>query len=421
VFALFLCFIIILTAIAPFNNSVAENTRTESDIQIDAEIDEGYLNITHRTAYKYVWINVKGAQILFLAIVSFEAPSPVQVFITEHYYSQNNSIEIFMGNQLNYLELYHDNITKDGVPTGNYTAGEHDEISHYIIFNASQSVQIFDVLKFESDTGFTYKWGIRYSDLQAIIIKSSSYPIMESFDVNIPYVQFNYDYEIDLNQNQTILKSYFHLGTFQGVDDSFFDNLSLSCLHSSFSHVSNISSVYINGSKLFSSNNENTTFVMDNIAQEVNQQSIWINRFKSNYTVIDQNSTKSYPTVTASAPLASIDLNMRSSGHLGIMKLSEYLASFFPPLFTKLSSIALDQSFSLKKSLVRYRICYPEWSGHEIIHDPWLIAQITPGDELLSIPSNDIFQILILGIFILGIISLSIAAVRWKDIIKRQV
>ncbi|MHA2245542.1 MAG: hypothetical protein ACXADY_11300 [Candidatus Hodarchaeales archaeon] len=411
---------LILNVLIPLNDVIAPINTVTSDIQLDAEIDEGFLNITNRTAYKYVWINAKGAQILFLAIVGFEGPSPVRVFITEHYYSQNNSIEIFMGNQLNYIELYHDNITEDGIPTGNYSkSGEHDEISHYLIFNASQSIQIFDVQKSENYDGFTYTWGIRYSDLQALIIKSSSQPIQEIFDVNISYVQFNYKYEIDINQNQTILKSSFQLGTFQGFNDSFFDNLSLSCLYSSFSHVSNVSTVYINGSTLFTSNNENTTFVMEDVSQEVNQQEVWINRFKSNYTVMNQNNTKSYPTVTAFAPLASIDLSMRSSGHLGVMQLSDYLASLFPPLFTQLRSIAWDESFSLEKSLVRYRICYPEWGGHEIIHDPWLIAQITPRDKLL-IPSKDKFQILIIGISTMGVISLSIAVFRWKDIIKKQ-
>ncbi|MFW9903131.1 MAG: hypothetical protein ACFFFH_02255 [Candidatus Thorarchaeota archaeon] len=420
VFALFICSTVILAIIAPLKANVAKITRTDSDIQLEAEIDEGYLDITQRIAYRYVWINAKGAQILFLAIVGFETPSPVHVFITEHYYSQNNSIEIFMGNQLNYIEFYHDNITKDGIPTGNYINGEHDEISHYLIFNASQSVQISNVQKNESDDGFTYTWGIRYSNIQALIVKSSSNPISEFFDVNVSFIQFNYEYEIDLNQNQTMLKSSFNLGTFKGLDDLFFDNLSLSCLYSSFSHVSNVSSVYINGSTLFTSNNENKSFVMDEITQEVNQENIWINRFKSNYTVIDKNSTEINPIVTVSAPLASIDLNMRSGGHLSVMPLSDYLASLFPPLFTKLKSLAWDESFSLEKSLVRYRICYPQWDGHEIIHDPLLIAQFTPRDELLLIPSNDSFQILIIGIFVMGVISLSIAAIRWKDIIKKQ-
>ncbi|MFX0121815.1 MAG: hypothetical protein ACFE9A_20655, partial [Candidatus Hodarchaeota archaeon] len=339
-----------MSVIIPLDDVIAPVNNVQSEIQLNAEIDEGFLNITRRTAYKYVWINVKGAQILFLAIVGFEGPSPVRVFITEHYYSQNNSLEIFMGNQLNYIELYHDNHTEDGIPTGNYSeSGEHDEISHYMTINASQSIQIFDVEKVERDDGFIYTWGIRYTDLHALIIKASSHPIYEVLDVNISYVQFDYKYEIDLHQNQTILKSSFQLGTFQGINESFFHNLSLSCLYSSFSYVSNISSVYINQSTMLTSKNENTTFIMDDIAQEANEQEVWVNRFKSNYTVSSQNSTKDIPTVTASAPLASIDLNMRSSGHLGVMKLSDYLASLFPPLFTKLSAIALDQSFSLEK------------------------------------------------------------------------
>ncbi|MFW9856960.1 MAG: hypothetical protein ACFFFG_18060 [Candidatus Thorarchaeota archaeon] len=412
---------LLLNVMIPFHYVAAPINDGNSEIQLEAGIDEGFLNITSQTAYRYVWINVKGTQILFLAMIAFDGPSPVQVLITEHYYSQNNSIEIFMGNQLNYIELYHDNVTKDGIPTGNYSSsGRHDEISHYLIFNASRSIQIFDVQKTESANGFTYAWGLRYTDLHALLVKSASQPIQEIFDINVSYVQFDYKYEIDLNQNQTILKSSFQLGTFQGPDGLFFDNTSLSLLYSSFSHVSNVSSVYINGSRLFTSQNTNQSFVMEDVAQEVNQQEVWINRFKSNYTVIKPNLTKSYPTVTASAPMATIDLNMRSSGYLGVMQLSDYLASLFPPLFTELKSIALDEIFSLEKSLVRYRICYPEWGGHELTHDPWLIAQITPKDALLPRPPSDNLQIAIIGLFIMGLISLSVAIVRWKDLIEKQ-
>ncbi|MFW9780635.1 MAG: hypothetical protein ACFFE8_17465 [Candidatus Heimdallarchaeota archaeon] len=181
-----------------------------------------------------------------------------------------------------------------------------------------------------------------------------------------------------------------------------------------------MSSVYVNGTRLFTSQNANQSFVMEDIAQEVNQQEVWINRFKSNYTVIGQNDTTSYPTVTVSAPLDSIDLDMRSSGHLSAIPLSDYLASLFPPLFTELKSIALDESFTLEKSLVRYRICYPEWGGGKITHDPWLIAQFSPKEQLLLGPLSDILQIAIIGIFILGLISLTIAIVRWKDLIGEQ-
>ncbi|MHA1979149.1 MAG: hypothetical protein ACW99R_00470 [Candidatus Hodarchaeales archaeon] len=416
----FLETILLLTVTLPFNDVLAPVSYETPEIDLETEIDEGFLNITQQIAYKYVWINANGAQILFLALVGFGGPSPVQVFVTEHYYSQNNSIEIFMGNQLNFIEFYHDNITEDGFPTGNYSIdGEHDEISHYLIFNASKSIQVFDVQKFKSDVGNTYIWGIRYSDIQALIIKSSSHPIQDIIDVNVSYIQFDYMYEIDLNENQTILKSSFQLGSFQGVNDLFFDNLSLSCLYSSFSHVSNTSSTYINGSTRYTSDNENVIIVMENLTQQVNQQEVWMNRFKSNFTVIDQNNSRDYPTVTTLAPLDSIDLNMRSSGHLNVIPLSNYLASLLPPIFTELRSIAWDESFSLENSLVRYRICYPEWGGHEIFHDPWITAQISPRNEIVLSPLFDRIHILSIGILTIGLFSFSLAVIRWKRLLKK--
>ncbi len=389
-------------------------------IKLDQEVDEGTIYITPDTGYNYVWINNMGTQLLFLSMISNTYPSPVRVFLAEHFYSLNKNIEIFTGSELSYIEVYNDTNNNHRIDS-NFTANPiNSELTYYLIINASKSFLISPVTKMDRENGSSYEWGIKYLEVQAGLVKTPLGPIWDVTDLIIPFLEFNYQYIVDLSVNKTILKNTFKMGSVEEKYKDLFRKSSLSLLYSSFNYVTNHSTALINESVLLSPSNINTTFFLNDLSQEYKDFRMWENIFKSNYTLDFENQGSEYEISTINAPSNTIDPEMFSSGHLNFIQISNYLSSLLPPIYSNIDSLALNRSLAFDNPFIRYRICYPEWSGSSLDHDPWMISYFTPIENPTSEILFDLSVIATLSIFVVGVVTLSIALIRWKELLVNR-
>src|SRR5437773_11073497 len=78
-----------------------------SSIDFSQEYSSGDVQVFPLLDAWYTWININGTHTMFLALHSFQAPSPVSAFVGESFNTSTNS-RVFVANALMAMEVYND-------------------------------------------------------------------------------------------------------------------------------------------------------------------------------------------------------------------------------------------------------------------------------------------------------------------------
>src|SRR6266700_5650898 len=114
-----------------------------SSIDFSQEYSSGDLQVFPSLDAWYAWISINGTHTIFLALHSFQAPSPVSAFVGESYNTSDS--RVFVANALMAMEVYNDT-NGNGFLDANY-AIPSTELLYTIQLNASQSFTTSPVQK----------------------------------------------------------------------------------------------------------------------------------------------------------------------------------------------------------------------------------------------------------------------------------
>jgi hypothetical protein len=123
--------------------------------------------------------------------------------------------------------------------------------------------------------------------------------------------------------------------------------------------------------------------------------------FGQNYTLSTDSENATYPSKSAAVSDQSVPGGVYRSVESALSFFENLLSGVFPKISSLLTTINLDYN----SSSFLYRICYPQWDGYAIEHDPTYIAYVT----LIAIPEIGPPVMLVIGATIVGSAALIVA------------
>jgi hypothetical protein len=376
-----------------------------SSIDFSQEYSSGEVQIFPSLYAWYTWININATHTIFLALHSFQAPSPVSAFVGESY-SPNLNSRVFVANALMAMEVYNDT-NGNGFLDANYAIPQ-TELLYTIQMNASQTFTTSPVQKTITNNVPHYDWGVTYGSVQGDLITADpaynyGYNGGEvASAVMIDHLSLFYDYSI--TANTTYLKTSYEIGnvtlvppTLPGVT---LKGLSLSLLHFVLAVSSDSYAVRTNGSSNDYNSQTSQTSTQVNTAQIVVPFSTAYKfLFNDNYT-LQTNPPVSLRTVYAAASNNSLPVNaFQGQGALQVIRAQDYVKALLPDIAGIPSSF--DLNFSVPKLI--YRISYPTWGGVGIKHDPTYVAYYVLPLNPVSLPLWDPMIIIYLAVAVAAV------------------
>jgi len=281
-----------------------------SSIDFSQEYSSGDVQVFPSLDAWYAWISINGTHTIFLALHSFQAPSPVSAFVGESYNTSDS--RVFVANALMAMEVYND-MNGNGFLDANY-AIPSTELLYTIQLNASQSFTTSPVQKTLTNNVPHYDWGVTYGMIQGDLITADpayNYGYgggLPASQVLIDHLSLFYDYSI--TGNTTYLKTSYEIGNVTLVPPTLpnvtLKGLSLSLLHFVLAVSSEGYAVRTNGSSIDYDSQTSQTSSQVNTAQIIVPGSTAYEfRFNDNYT-LQTNPPVSLRTVYAAAPNNSL-------------------------------------------------------------------------------------------------------------------
>src|SRR5207247_500333 len=279
----------------------------------------------------YTWININGTHTMFLALHSFQAPSPVSAFVGESFNTSTNS-RVFVANALMAMEVYNDT-NGNGFLNANYAVPTTEQL-YTIQLNASQSFTTDPVQKTLTNNVPHYDWGVTYGMIQGDLITADpayNYGYgggLPASQVLIDHLSLFYDYSI--TGNTTYLKTSYEIGNVTLVPPTLpnvtLKGLSLSLLHFVLAVCSEGYAVRTNGSSIDYDSQTSQTSSQVNTAQIIVPGSTAYEfRFNDNYT-LQTNPPVSLRTVYAAAPNNSLPVEaFTGAGALQVIRAQDYV------------------------------------------------------------------------------------------------
>jgi len=262
-----------------------------SSIDVSQEYSSGDVRVFPSLDAWYTWININGTHTIFLALHSFQAPSPVSAFVGESYNTSTGS-RVFVANALMAMEVYNDT-DGNGFLDANYAIPQ-TELLYTIQMNASQSFTTSPVQKTITNNIPHYDWGVTYGSIQGDLITADpayNYGYsggLPASAVSIDHLSLFYDYSI--TGNTTYLKTSYEIGNVTLVPPTLSNvtlkGLSLSLLHFTLAVSSEGYAVRTNGSSVDFDSQTSQTSSQVNVAQVIVPGSLAYEfRFNDNYTL----------------------------------------------------------------------------------------------------------------------------------------
>ena len=375
------------------------NSSDGETVNTDAE----YFNATigspiEGLAIWYVWINTNSTQVIYLAYVSSKVPPPVLTFFGQHYMTGNGT-EVFVGNTLTAMEVYHD-ANRNGVldvDLGNGTS----ELLYNFAVNSSQSFVITPLQKTLISGDVHYTWGLRYNTIDAFLLTENQ---AAGANVLLDYLASSYDFYVQ--NNASYLKTSFEIGKILNVtsysDLNFtLEGLSLSLLYGTSVIASNTYTTVINGEPYNSTTTQSSAIPTQSGEIRIEDAKAYECVFGQNYTLSRDAENATYPSKSAAVSDHSVPGGVYRSVEGALSFFENVLSGVFPKISSLLTTVNLDYNFSS----FLYRVCYPQWDGYALEHDPTYIAYVT----LIAIPEIGLPVMLIIGATIAGSAALIVA------------
>lgn len=350
-----------------------------SSIDFSQEYSSGDLQVFPSLDAWYAWISINGTHTIFLALHSFQAPSPVSAFVGESYNTSDS--RVFVANALMAMEVYNDT-NGNGFLDANY-AIPSTELLYTIQLNASQSFTTSPVQKTLTNNVPHYDWGVTYGMIQGDLITADpayNYGYgggLPASQVLIDNLSLFYDYSI--TGNTTYLKTSYEIGNVTLVPPTLSNvtlkGLSLSLLHFVLAVSSEGYAVRTNGSSIDYDSQTSQTSSQVNTAQIIVPGSTAYEfRFNDNYT-LQTNPPVSLRTVYAAAPNNSLPVKaFTGAGALQVIRAQDYVKASLP----NIAGLPASSDLNYSSSKLIYRISYPTWEGIGIKHDPTYIGYYVP-------------------------------------------
>ena len=356
-------------------------------IDFSQEYSSGDVQVFPSLDAWYAWISINGTHTIFLALHSFQAPSPVSAFVGESYNTSDS--RVFVANALMAMEVYND-MNGNGFLDANY-AIPSTELLYTIQLNASQSFTTSPVQKTLTNNVPHYDWGVTYGMIQGDLITADpayNYGYgggLPASQVLIDHLSLFYDYSI--TGNTTYLKTSYEIGNVTLVPPTLpnvtLKGLSLSLLHFVLAVSSEGYAVRTNGSSIDYDSQTSQTSSQVNTAQIIVPGSTAYEfRFNDNYT-LQTNPPVSLRTVYAAAPNNSLPVEaFRGAGALQVVRAQDYVKASLP----NIAGLPASSDLNYSSSKLIYRISYPTWEGIGIKHDPTYIGYYVPNLLTISTP-----------------------------------
>ncbi len=357
-----------------------------TSVDFSSEYSSGDVQVFPYLDAWYTWISINGTHTIFLALHSVQLPSPVSAFVGQSYNTSTNS-RVFVSNALMAMEVYNDT-DGNGFLDANYAANR-TELVYTITMNASQTFTPSPVVKTVTDGVAHYTWGVTYGSVQGGLLKVESvygYSYDEGnqgAQVMIDRLSLFYDYY--LIGNASYLKTSYEIGNVtlsqQTSPNITLKGLSLSLLEITLTVSSNPYTVTADSSPYDSQTSQTSSQV--GVAQvSVNNALAYEFLFNDNYT-LQTNPPTTHRTIYAAASSNSLPTGaFQDPGALQLIRVQDYVKSSLPSI----AGLPATSDLNYSTSKLIYRICYPEWNGTGIRHDPTYVAYYVPHVSSVSIP-----------------------------------
>jgi hypothetical protein len=351
----------------------------------------------------YVWINTSSTQMVYLACVSSKIPPPVLTFFGQHY-TTGNGTEVFIGNTLTAMEVY-DDANRNGVPDGDLNDGTSELLYNFAV-NSSQSFVMTPVQKTLIGGDAHYTWGLRYNTIDGFLLTENQ---TAGANVLLDYLASSYDFYVQ--NNASILKTSFEIGKILNVtsysDLNFtLEGLSLSLLYGTSVIASNTYTTVVNGEPYNSTTSQTSATPTQSGEIRIEDAKAYECVFGQNYTLSRDSENATYPSKSAAVSDQSVPGGVYRSVESALSSFENVLSGVFPKIGSLPATVNLDYNVSS----FLYRVCYPQWDGYALEHDPTYIAYMT----LIAIPEIGPPVMLIIGATVAGSAVLVVALLDTK-------
>jgi hypothetical protein len=338
----------------------------------------------------YTWINVSNTQVIYYAAYTtpdYPFPVPIANIIGQHF-TLDDGTQVFIASALSELEVYRD-LNGDGIPQTNPDSGAN-EVLYYIYSNMSQGYSMTPIQKTIVDSVPHYRWSFTYQNAYAYL-QNAQARVGVVARMFFEHLTLNYDFSV--NGNVSDLKTSFDIGKVTNLEVlepsefSSFDGLSLALLYATATYTSKPYSTSVNGQPYDSSTADSA--VSADIAEvKVDDVKAYDFVFGGNYTLYRDGSAESHAanveTYEAQAQAVAIAGLPTIYGPTvrSISFFTDYLnlANLYGGSWPSVNS-------NYESSSLIYRICFPEWDGMQIEHDPTFLGYIYNNQEIPEIPT----------------------------------
>lgn len=345
----------------------------------------------------YDWVNVSNTQVLYYAAYTtpdYPFPVPIANIVGQHFILEDGT-QIFIASALSELEVYRD-LNSDGTPSGD------NDVLYYIYSNMSQGYSMTPIQKTIVDSVPHYQWSFTYQNAYAYL-QNAHARVGVGARMFFEHLTLNYDFSV--NGNVSDLKTSFDIGKVTNLEVlepsefSSFDGLSLALLYATATYTSKPYSTSVNGQP-YDSSTADSAVEADVAEVKVDDVKAYDFLFGGNYTLYREgtNETHGSSVETCEAQAQAVALaglptiyspTVRSiSFFTDHLNLADLFGGSWPNVNSNYASSSLI-----------YRICFPEWDGMQIEHDPTFLGYIYNNQQISEVPT---IALIIIPIIIAG-------------------
>jgi len=370
------------------------------EINVNLEYSNGTIgSLTGDLALWYTWVNVNSTQIIYLAYQSYKYRPPVITFLGQHYRTEDNT-EVFVGNTLTAMEVYNDT-NGNGVPDVDLLNGT-SEILYNFAVNSSASFNITSVQKSLSDSVPHYTWGIRYNSIDAFLLTENQ---ESGAAITLDYLSLSYDFYVQ--NNVSYIKTNFkigkilHMTPYPSNTSITLDGLSLSLLYGTTVITSEHYVTLVNGEPYNSTTTQTSAEPTNSSEIRIKNTKAYEYLFGQNYTLFKGSLNETCQSHSAGVADRSVPGGLYQRVDWLLSNLEDILSTVFP----KISSMQTAINLNYNVSSFLYRVCYPEWEGYGLEHDPTYIAYLNP----IAVPEMSPPMLIVVAAALAGIVALTVA------------
>jgi hypothetical protein len=385
------------------------NYPTEGGDAIDTS-QEFASGFTPDEGFWYAWVNLQGAQLIYLvAVSSLGATSyPHANFIGQHFFAADGT-ELFIGHTLMLFELFNDT-NHNGILDADFQE-ETAETVYYMNASEAEAFAPQSIEKVLIDNTWHYQWSVRYDNVSGCLIYSQG-PRYGDVGIFVRVASLEMEYDYCLVNNATYLKTGLHLGDViesWGIDENAtFSGLGLTALYSTLLLASSDQvHVLVGGGEYDSGMPGQPTLSMNTATVAGAGASFYELVFGQSYTLYSGGPTV-LDAFSSACPWMSVNpLTYESYVKQPLYSFQAFLNIFLP----RISSLPIVVNYNYQESSLLFRVNYPSWDGYELVHDPLYVAYLgaRPG-------GTPLWPALALAVGIFGVIALSLSIVELRRV-----